>query len=104
MPVYELKVAGSDKPRLVKAATPAAARNHVVQATSVTAERMADLMDDGVKLEKASAAAEAESQGEGEGANKSEGEGEPGDKLGVGAVLEEQAAKTKAKTTAEAVK
>jgi hypothetical protein len=61
MPVYELKVAGQDKPRMVKADTPAQARNHVVTAAGISAERMAELLDDGVKLEKAEpATAEAE--------------------------------------------
>jgi hypothetical protein len=59
MPVYEMKVAGQDKPRMVRADTPAAARNHIVTAAGITAERMAELMESGVTLEKASAAANA---------------------------------------------
>lgn len=64
MPVYELKIDGAEKPRMVKAATAAAARNHVVSATPITAERMSELMEDDVKLEKASAEATAAASAE----------------------------------------
>jgi hypothetical protein len=59
MPVYETTIAGVDKPRLIRADTPAAARNHVVTCRGVSAERMADLMAEGVKLEKATPAEES---------------------------------------------
>ncbi len=65
MPVYETRIDGVEKPRLIKADTPAAARNHVVTVKGVTAERMSDLMDQGVALEKAAAAPEGET-GDGE--------------------------------------
>jgi cob(I)alamin adenosyltransferase len=66
MPVYEIKVDGSDKPRMVKAATPAAARNHVARAVAISAERMSELIDDGIALEKAEAQAETVEGEEGE--------------------------------------
>jgi len=65
MPVYECKVSDSDKSRLVKATSAAVARSHIVQAKPITAERMAELIEDGVELEKAAApAAENSSSGE----------------------------------------
>lgn len=53
MPIFECKVAGADKPRLVKASSGAAARAHIVTAKAITAERMAELIAEDVKLETA---------------------------------------------------
>lgn len=64
MPVYESEVRGEPKPRLVRADSAAQARAHLVTAKTVTAERMADLLADGVKLETAGAEAQAEVQAE----------------------------------------
>ena len=64
MPVYECKVSDSDKSRLVKATSAAVARSHIVQAKPITAERMAELIEDGVELEKAAAPAANSGNGE----------------------------------------
>jgi hypothetical protein len=64
MAVYECKVRGSTKTRLVKAATAAQARDHIVDAKPVTAERLGDLMEGGATIEKAGAPAEAKPEGE----------------------------------------
>ena len=64
MPVYELKIDGAEKPRMVKADTAAQARNTVVSATPITAERMAELLEEGVKLEKPLPASPESSDGE----------------------------------------
>lgn len=53
MPIYECQVRGTEKPRLVKAATAAQARDHIVSAEAISAERMAELVEQGAKLEKA---------------------------------------------------
>lgn len=63
MAIYELKIEGAEQPRMVKADTPAQACNHVVTATAISAERMAALLDDGVKLEKLDPAAPASDEG-----------------------------------------
>ncbi|MBA2717725.1 MAG: hypothetical protein H0U52_00590 [Chloroflexi bacterium] len=52
MPIYECKVRGENKVRLVKAGTAAQARDHIVEAGPISAERMAELIEDGAKLEK----------------------------------------------------
>jgi FixJ family two-component response regulator len=53
MPVYECKIRGSGDVRLVKAATAAQARDHLAEAKPISAERMAELIESGAKLEKA---------------------------------------------------
>ncbi|MGN6124682.1 MAG: hypothetical protein ACTHOJ_17195 [Sphingomonas oligoaromativorans] len=53
MPIYKLTVAGDDKSRIVRAATAAKARDHVVRAETVGAEDLADLIEAGVTIEKA---------------------------------------------------
>jgi len=52
--IYKMQIRGSDKVRLVKAATAAQARDHIVEAVPINAETMADLMekDPALKLEK----------------------------------------------------
>lgn len=57
MPIYKTTIRGDDKPRLVRAATPAQARAHVVTAESITTDQMADLLADGATIETAAAAA-----------------------------------------------
>lgn len=88
LPIYELQIRGDDKIRLVKAATSAQARDHIVSAKPIGAERMAELTETGVKLEKianpADPASHAEGgelhdsgQGGGEGGENGGGEGDP---------------------------
>lgn len=55
MPIYKCQVRGEDKPRLVRAATAAQARSHVVSAETITAEEMADAIDGGASVERADA-------------------------------------------------
>lgn len=59
MPVYEVNVAGDEKPRLVQAKSGAVARAHVATAKAISADRMAELIGQGVAIETASKAAEA---------------------------------------------
>jgi hypothetical protein len=56
MPVFECTIRGDDKPRLVRASSGAQARAHIVEAKPVKAERLADLLDGGATLEKATVA------------------------------------------------
>lgn len=51
MAIFECQVRGTEAVRLVKAATSAQARDHIVSAKAISAERMADVMGEGVKLE-----------------------------------------------------
>lgn len=51
MAIFECQVRGTDKVRLVKAATAAQARDHIVSAKAISAERMAEVMSGDVKLE-----------------------------------------------------
>lgn len=53
MPIYEMQVRGDDKIRLVKATTAAQARDHIVSAKPISAERMGELIESGATLEKA---------------------------------------------------
>lgn len=53
MPVYAVRIRGQSDVRLVKAATASQARNHIVEAETVTAEELADYVDDGSVIEKA---------------------------------------------------
>lgn len=53
MPMYEMTVAGSDTPRLVRAPTAAQASAVIVTAKAVTAERMDELLEQGVVIERA---------------------------------------------------
>ncbi len=58
MPVYRCNVRGESSPRLIRAASAAAARSSLVEASTCTAEEMADLLDKGVKLETSTAPAD----------------------------------------------
>ncbi len=51
MPIFECQVRGQDPVRLVKATTSAQARDHIVSAKAISAERMAEVMEGDVKLE-----------------------------------------------------
>lgn len=53
MAIFEMNIRGTDTVRLVKAATSAEARNHIVSAKAIGAERMSDLIESGVTLERA---------------------------------------------------
>lgn len=53
MAIFECYVRGAAGVRLVKATSAAQARDHIVSAKAIGAERMSDLIDDGAKLEKA---------------------------------------------------
>lgn len=56
MPIYRATIRGSDEtPRLVRAETAAQARNHVVIVAPLTAEQMADAIEAGATIEKATA-------------------------------------------------
>jgi hypothetical protein len=60
MPVYSCTVRGSEDKRLVRAASAAQARAHLVQAETVSAEQMADAIEKGATVEKANATPTAE--------------------------------------------
>lgn len=62
MPVYKCKVLGEEGDRLVRAGSAAQARAHLVQAETVTAEEMADLIEGGATVERATATVPAEPQ------------------------------------------
>jgi hypothetical protein len=64
MPVYSCKIKGEDKVRLVKAASAAQARTHLVEAETVSAEELADALEGGATIEKATAPAEPETKPE----------------------------------------
>lgn len=53
MPVYEMKLPGQDKPRMIKAKDVSTALTGVVEIKAIGAERMLELQDQGVALEKA---------------------------------------------------
>lgn len=53
MPVYGCKVRGDEKSRVVIADTAAQARNHIVEANTLTAVQLAELVADGATVEKA---------------------------------------------------
>lgn len=50
MPVFECRIEGEELPRLVKASSGAAARAGIVTAKAISAERMAELLAEGVTL------------------------------------------------------
>ena len=52
MPVYKIKIRGTDQVRAVRASSMAKCREHIVEAEAITAEELADLLADGVVLEK----------------------------------------------------
>lgn len=52
MPVYEIKVPGAPGPRMVKAKDVGVALGGIVEIKAIGAERMLELQDAGVKLEK----------------------------------------------------
>lgn len=60
MPVYSCTIKGDDKVRLVKASSAAQARTHLVLAETVSAEELADALEGGATIEKATAPAEPE--------------------------------------------
>lgn len=61
MPVYKCKVRGDENERIVRADTAAQARNHIVDVTTMTAEQMADALENGATIERATVAADPES-------------------------------------------
>lgn len=54
MPIYRCKVRGETKTRIVRADTAAQARNHIVEVETMTAEQMADEIEKGATVERAS--------------------------------------------------
>jgi hypothetical protein len=56
MPVYKCKIRGDEAVRIVRADTAAQARNHIVEVDTMTAEQMADAMENGATVEKAATA------------------------------------------------
>lgn len=54
MPVYKCKVRGEKGERIVRADTAAQARNHIVEVETMTAEQMADAIENGATVERAS--------------------------------------------------
>lgn len=54
MPVYEVTVRGEKVSRVVRASTAAKARDHVVDAVSINADKLADLIAAGATVETAS--------------------------------------------------
>jgi hypothetical protein len=52
MPVYEIKTPGAEKPRMVKAKDVSAALGGVVEVKAIGAERMLELQEQGITLEK----------------------------------------------------
>lgn len=76
MPVYKVSINGEELPRLIRADTAAKARDHLVKTESVSADELADLLDKGATIEKATAApATEEKEPEAKGAT---GTTEPG--------------------------
>lgn len=63
MPIYRATIKGSkEPPRIVRAETAAQARNHIVEVETLTAEQMADALEKGATVEKATAADPGESK------------------------------------------
>jgi hypothetical protein len=58
MPVYRCKIRGDKAERIVRADTAAQARNHIVEVETMTAEQMADAIENGATVERAAAPAE----------------------------------------------
>lgn len=54
MPIYEVKVRGDEKERIVRASSAAKARDHVVEAKALNAEELADAIGNGAAIETAS--------------------------------------------------
>lgn len=73
MPVYKLTIEGLEKPRIVRADTAAQALNHVVSTETIKADDLADLVADGVQIERAVKKAPVPETAEGE-----EGQQAPG--------------------------
>lgn len=85
MAVYECKIRGTETVRIVKAATSAQARDHIVDARPISAERMADLIEGGAKLEKIADPADPASHAPGGELHKDAGAGAPeSDEAGKG--------------------
>lgn len=53
MPIYKVSIKGSKDVRVVRAASAAQARNHVASAEAVTSDQLADLLDGGAVIERA---------------------------------------------------
>lgn len=53
MLIYEVKVRGDDKERIVRASSAAKARDHVVEAKALNAEELADAIGKGAEIETA---------------------------------------------------
>jgi hypothetical protein len=62
--IYKVSIRGTETVRLVKAATAAQARDHIVSADAISAEQMAELIEGGAKLEKAGEPAPGASGGD----------------------------------------
>lgn len=58
MPVYRCKIAGSTEKRLVRAKSAAQARAHLVEAETISADTLAEEIENGTKLETATVSAE----------------------------------------------
>lgn len=66
MPIYNCTVKGESKPRIVRAGTAAQARNHIVDCKTMTAEEMADAIEDGATIENAAAEPSTDDEDKGE--------------------------------------
>ena len=51
MPIFECTAEGQEKPRMVRATSAALARRHIITAKAISADRMADLLGEGVTIE-----------------------------------------------------
>ena len=54
MPIYKATIRGTNDTRIVRAETAAQARNHIVEVETMTAEQMADEIEGGASVERAS--------------------------------------------------
>jgi len=54
MPIYRVKVRGDEKEHIVRASSAAKARDHVVEATALNADQLADAIGNGSAIETAS--------------------------------------------------
>jgi hypothetical protein len=53
MPIYKCNIKGDSKARIVRADTAAQARKHIVTVETMTAEQMADAIENGATVERA---------------------------------------------------
>jgi hypothetical protein len=56
MPIYSVKVRGDDTKRVVRASSAAKARDHLVEASAMNAEELADAIASGAAIETATEA------------------------------------------------